>query len=76
MAKWKIIVSQPTMGAVDILELSTSYDLSIPHSKSSQGVIMLTIWSPSETGNAAYNTTIRCQIGGPIGTGNAATVIL
>lgn len=44
------------MGAVDILELSASYDLSIPHSKSSQGVIMLMIWSPSGTGNAAYNS--------------------
>lgn len=76
MAKWKIIVSEPTMGAGGILELSTSYDLSIPHSNSSQVVIMLTIGSPSGTGNAAYHTTIRCQIGGPNGTGNAAAVIL
>ena len=73
MAKWKTIVSEPTIEAVDILELSTSYDLWIPHSKSSQGVIMLTIWSSSGTGNAAYNSTIRCQIGGPRGTGIALT---
>ena len=39
MAKWETIVSEPTMGAVDILEISTSYGLLIPHSKSSQGVI-------------------------------------
>ena len=39
MAKWYIIVPEPTIGAVDILELSTNYDLSISHSESSQGVI-------------------------------------
>ena len=39
---------------MDILEPSTNNDLSIFHSKSSQYVIMLMIWSPSRTGNAAY----------------------
>ena len=61
------------MGAVDIPELSTSYEHQYLRASQVIDVIMLMIWSPSGTGNVAYNSTVLCQIGGPRVTGNALT---